>query len=71
MGDAFNSAGMSVPWFTALREENQKIMGDDYWPYGLEPNRKVLETFLRYHYEQGILKRRYKLEDLFAPETLT
>jgi len=71
MGDAFNSAGMSVPWFTALREENQKLMGEDYWPYGLEPNRKVLETFLRYHYEQGILKRRYKLEDLFAPETLT
>ena len=70
MGDAFNSASMSVPWFTALREENERLMGTDYWPYGLEPNRKVLETFLRYHYEQGILKRQWKIEDLFAPETL-
>jgi 4,5-dihydroxyphthalate decarboxylase len=70
-GDPFNSAGMMIPWFMDLREENQRLMGDDYWPYGLGPNRKVLETFLRYHYEQGILKRRWKVEELFAPETVT
>jgi len=45
-------------------------LGDNYWPYGLEPNRRTLETCLRYHREQGILKRSCKLEDLFAPETL-
>ena len=60
-----------IPWFMGPREENQKLLGDDYWPYGLEPNRKVLDTFLRYHYEQGILKRKWKLEDLFAPETVS
>jgi 4,5-dihydroxyphthalate decarboxylase len=69
-GDPFNSAGIMIPWFMAHREENQRLMGDDYWPYGLAPNRKVLDTFLRYHYEQGILKKRWKLEALFAPETL-
>jgi hypothetical protein len=69
-GDPFNSASIMIPWFMAHREENQKLLGNDYWPYGLEPNRKVLETFLRYHYEQGILKRRWTVEDLFAPETL-
>jgi 4,5-dihydroxyphthalate decarboxylase len=69
-GDPFNSAGVMIPWFMAHREENQRLMGDDYWPYGLAPNRKVLDTFLRYHYEQGILKKRWKLEELFAPETL-
>ena len=69
-GDPFNSASVMIPWFMAHREENQKLLGDDYWPYGLEPNRKVLETFLRYHYEQGILKRKWKIEELFAPETL-
>jgi hypothetical protein len=69
-GDPFNSAGVMIPWFMAHREENQKLMGDDYWPYGVEPNRKVIETFLRYHYEQGILKRKLTVDDLFAPETL-
>jgi 4,5-dihydroxyphthalate decarboxylase len=45
-------------------------MGDDWWPYGFEPNRHVLDTFLRYHHEQGLSKRRLQPEDLFAPETL-
>jgi len=45
-------------------------MGDDWWPYGLEPNRKALETFLRYHHEQGLSRRLLRPEELFAPETL-
>ena len=28
-------------------------MGRDWWPYGFAANRHVLETFLRYHHEQG------------------
>jgi 4,5-dihydroxyphthalate decarboxylase len=30
----------------------------------------VLETFLRYHHEQGLSKRRLTPEALFAPEAL-
>jgi 4,5-dihydroxyphthalate decarboxylase len=45
-------------------------MGTDWWSYGLEPNRKVLETFLRYHHAQGLSPRRLAPEDLFAPETM-
>ena len=33
-------------------------------------NRATLETFLRYHHEQGLSKRRLAPEELFAPETL-
>jgi len=46
-------------------------MGRDWWPYGFEPNRHVIETFLRYHHEQGLSKRRLRPEELFAAETLT
>jgi 4,5-dihydroxyphthalate decarboxylase len=60
-----------VPWLVAAIEETRKDMGDDWWPYGLEPNRKALETFLRYHHEQGLSKRRFAPEELFARETLT
>ena len=45
-------------------------MGEDFWPYGLDANRVVLETFLRYHFEQGLSKRLLKPEELFAPESL-
>jgi 4,5-dihydroxyphthalate decarboxylase len=47
-----------------------ETMGRDYWPYGLERNRRVLETFLRYHHEQGLSPRLLAPEELFAPETL-
>src|SRR6185436_20605504 len=38
-----------VPWLLAGIEEARREMGEDWWPYGLAPNRQVLETFLRYH----------------------
>ena len=59
-----------VPWLVAELEEARREMGEDWWPYGLEPNRKALETFLRYHHEQGLSKRVFKPEELFARETL-
>ena len=69
-GDMFFNAPSMIPWFAALREKNRALLGDDFWPYGIAENRNVLETCLRYHREQGILKRAYRIEDLFAAETL-
>jgi 4,5-dihydroxyphthalate decarboxylase len=60
-----------VPWLVAELEEARREMGDDWWPYGLEPNRKALETFLRYHHEQGLSKKLRTPEELFAQETLS
>jgi 4,5-dihydroxyphthalate decarboxylase len=59
-----------LPWQSAHVEEARALLGEDWWPYGLEPNRRVLETFLRYHHEQGLSRRRLAPEELFAPETL-
>jgi 4,5-dihydroxyphthalate decarboxylase len=59
-----------LPWFVAHVEDTRREMGDDWWPYGLGPNRQVLDTFLRYHHEQGLSRRRFAPEELFAKETL-
>jgi 4,5-dihydroxyphthalate decarboxylase len=66
----FFSPGVMIPWTSALQDKNRDLMGDDYWPYGLDRNRHVLETFIRYNREQGLIKRDWKVEELFAPETL-
>ncbi|HXQ50485.1 MAG TPA: ABC transporter substrate-binding protein [Stellaceae bacterium] len=58
-----------LPWQIAYVEETRRELGEDWWPYGFEANRHVLETFLRYHHEQGLSRRRLKPEELFAPET--
>ena len=59
-----------LPWLVAHLDDTRRRMGDDFWPYGLEPNRHVLDVFLRYSHEQGLSRRRLSPEDLFAPETL-
>lgn len=61
---------VTLPWLVPEVERTRKIMGDDWWPYGLGRNRKTLETFLRYHHEQGLSQKLLRLEDLFAAETL-
>ena len=59
-----------LPWMIAEIEWLKREMGEDWWPYGYAPNRHVLDTFLRYHHEQGLSKRRIQPEELFVPETM-
>ena len=59
-----------LPWLTAHVEETRALMGEDYWPYGFDRNRKTLATFLRYHHECGLSKRSLEPEELFAPESM-
>ena len=70
--DLYETAALkaSLPWLTAHVEEARELMGRDYWPYGFDKNRRTLQTFLRYHHEQGLSKRLLSPEELFAPETL-
>ncbi|GAA5148277.1 ABC transporter substrate-binding protein [Microbacterium pseudoresistens] len=59
------------PWLMLHLEEARALMGADYWSYGVDDgNRRVLETFLRYHHEQGLSGSLRSVEDLFAPEAL-
>ena len=51
-------------------EETTKLMGNDYWRYGIEANRKELEAIMRYTYEQGLVKKHGGLEEMFHPGTL-
>lgn len=46
------------------------ITGADPLPYGVEPNRQMIEAVIQYAGEQGILTRSFTMEDLFARGTL-
>jgi 4,5-dihydroxyphthalate decarboxylase len=59
-----------LPWLPVELEHTQQLLGTDYWSYGLGPNRGQLDTFLRYHHEQGLSPRRLSPDELFVPETL-
>ncbi len=59
-----------LAWSFADIEEQRELFGDQFWPYGLAPNRHVLETLIQYSHEQGLIKKRPELNSLFAPSTL-
>jgi 4,5-dihydroxyphthalate decarboxylase len=63
------SSHIPVPWMAEHAQRWQALAGEDFWPYGIEPNRPTLEAFLQYCHEQGVTARRLKPEELFAPET--
>ncbi|MEQ3549825.1 ABC transporter substrate-binding protein [Pseudonocardia nematodicida] len=58
-----------VPWLSDELDRTRALLGEDFWPYGLEANRGVLEVFLRYAHEQGLTGRLLEPDELFAPET--
>jgi len=60
----------SLPWFAQEYEETKKLMGENFWPYGIEANRKTLETLFRYSYEQGLSSKHLTIEDVFHHSTL-
>ena len=69
-GMTFNNMTMMLPWLTRLIGDDRDLLGDDWWPYGIEANHAAIDTVLRYHHEQGLTQRRFTIEDVFAPGLL-
>lgn len=61
---------LTLPWLTAHLEETRSVMGEDFWTYGFENNRKTLEAMTRYSFAQGLSARHLAPEELFVPSTL-
>jgi 4,5-dihydroxyphthalate decarboxylase len=60
---------VTLPFVEEQLAATRALMGEDFWSYGVEPNRKTLETFLHHHHAQGMSPRLVKVEELFHPST--
>lgn len=58
---------VSLPLFIERLDEVRQVFGEDFWPYGIEPNLPTLNAATRYSYEQGLAKRVVEPSELFAP----
>ena len=65
----FGLSHLPVAWMPDHTKQWISLAGDDFWPYGIEPNRPSLESFFQYAYEQGVAKKHLRMEDVFAAET--
>ena len=61
---------VTLPFVEEQLTAVRALMGEDFWSYGVAPNRHAIETFLRHHHGQGLSPRRLAVEELFHPSTL-
>lgn len=61
---------VSLAWLRWLIEQERQLLGEDPWVNGVEANRHILETFVRYSVEQGVASRPMAIEELFHSSVL-
>jgi 4,5-dihydroxyphthalate decarboxylase len=65
-----NALAVTLPWLVAEAEETAKLMGEDFWRYGVKENAKEIAALTRYAYEQGLVSRKLEPEDLFPASVI-
>jgi 4,5-dihydroxyphthalate decarboxylase len=65
-----SASKVMLPFVDEQFRDAQAWMGKDFWSYGVEPNRKALDTFLRRHHAEGLSSRLVAVDELFHPSTL-
>lgn len=72
--EAFNRLEGSDPsiiiysWAAAAVAEQRALMGDNYWAYNIENNRRTLEAMTQFAHEQGLSPSRIDYRNFFYPE---
>lgn len=69
LGDT-SATKVTLPFVEEQLRAARELMGEDFWAYGLEPNRHVLQRFLQRHFDEGLSSRLLKPEELFHPASL-
>jgi 4,5-dihydroxyphthalate decarboxylase len=59
---------IAIPWSHEAYDRARAVLGEDFWPYGIEANRRTLDAFLQFCDEQGVTQRRVQVEELFPRE---
>ncbi|NIO09641.1 MAG: hypothetical protein GTO40_17210 [Deltaproteobacteria bacterium] len=57
-----------LSWASAYLDEQEALMGDNYWAYNIENNRRPLEAMTRFAHQQGVTPERIDYESFFHPE---
>jgi len=52
------------------RASQEKMVGDDPFPFGIKANRQMLETLFHNSHEEGLTQRLAKIEEVFFPGLL-
>lgn len=63
-------ADSMLPWISQEIRDTNTLLGSDYWSYGIESNRKEIETLLEYSFDQKLSQKLLTTEEIFHPASL-
>jgi 4,5-dihydroxyphthalate decarboxylase len=69
--DITQAPRVTLPWVVAELAATRRVLGDDFWPYGVRKNKITLQALLRHSYEDGLTSKILSVDDLFATDTLS
>lgn len=61
-----DALAVTLPFLIDHIEEARAVFGDDYWPYGFQPNYATVDTLTDYSAEQGLATRKVEPEELYV-----
>jgi len=65
------AARYMIPGVEKLYKRITEVMGEDYWSYGYNANKHVLDTFNSYAKEQFMIPNTFDTKELFCPSVLS
>ena len=68
LGDT-SATKVTLPFVEEQLRAARETMGEDYWSYGVGPNQRTLQTFVRHHHSQGLSSRLMSVDEIFHPAT--
>src|SRR5579863_7575695 len=51
-------------------QKDRMLMGNDFWSYGIEKNKHVIDSFFAAHHAQGVSKRVVTIDEMFEASVL-
>jgi 4,5-dihydroxyphthalate decarboxylase len=62
---ASGAKGLESPLATVSVEETRRLLDGDPFPFGVTANRKAIDAFLQFAFEQGLSSRRLTVDEAF------
>jgi 4,5-dihydroxyphthalate decarboxylase len=62
----FRAIAEILPWLLAEIEQDTRLFGQDLHPYGVGPNRRMIEAFCEEQFAQGLVQRSLDPQFAFA-----
>jgi len=61
---------ITLPWPELGVQDAVRLMGDDFWRYGVSENARDIEILARYSLEQGLAAKKLTAEEIFNPSVM-